>query len=68
MDPLSPSLMTPHNPRYSKRNLGSDPISGRPRYGWTVQCACGWGWSSNENKPRAVAAYKEHVRKDIKLG
>ena len=51
-----------HAPRYSRRQLGCAPISGRPTYAVSVKCKCGWELNWNEGRPETEKAWRQHSR------
>lgn len=50
-----------HQPRLSRRTLGGHPVSGRPVYGWSAACSCGWSQKSNEGKSYAESLHRDHI-------
>lgn len=50
-----------HEPRYRRHTRGLSPVSGRPVYGWSVSCSCGWERRTNESKRYVVRLFREHV-------
>ena len=51
-----------HEPSYCRHQRGCAPITGRPVYGWSVKCSCGWKQSTNENKHRVEQLFRAHVK------
>lgn len=51
-----------HDVTYHRRRLGSGAISGRPLYGYAIECSCGWSKQTNEAKAGAVQWWREHLR------
>lgn len=51
-----------HNAHYIRHNLGLAPITRRPRFGWTVACACGWTVRLNEGRAVAESEWRLHTR------